>query len=362
VASPLAVSAEHEITFGTFRLLQAQRLLLEGDRPVPVGSRALALLFALVERAGEVLSKEELFAKVWPDTFVEEGNLRVHVAALRRALNDGREGNRYVVTVPGRGYSFVAPTSSGPPAEPPVAPSASHNLPPALTGMVGRDDIVRILAGHMAQRRFVTVAGPGGIGKTTVAVAAAQELLPSYRDGVAFIDFVPVADPLLVPGKLASVLGLSLHAEDPLRGVIAFLKSKELLLVLDNCEHVIEQAANLAEEVFRNAPGVHIRATSREPLRAAGERVHRLAALEGAPVSSNLTAARALTFPGIELFVDRASAATDEFNLTDENAPSWPTSADVWTGYRSRSSSPRDVLICSGFADSPNISTTVSDF
>ena len=179
-----SASAEQEITFGAFRLLQAQRLLIEGDRPVPVGSRALALLFALVERAGEVLSKEELFAKVWPDTFVEEGNLRVHIAALRRALNGGRQGNRCVVTVPRRGYSFVAPTAFGRPAEPPVAPSASHNLRPVLPGMVGRDDIVRILVDQ--------------------------------------------------------ILGLTLHA---LRGLIAFLKSKELLLVLDNCEHVIEPAA-----------------------------------------------------------------------------------------------------------------------
>jgi DNA-binding winged helix-turn-helix (wHTH) protein len=176
-----SASAEQEITFGAFRLLQAQRLLIEGeDRPVPVRSRALALLFALVERAGELLSKEELFAKVWPDTFVEEGSLRGHIAGLRRGLNDGRQGNRYVVTLPGRGYSFVARTAVGRPAEPPVAPAASHNLPPTLPGMVGRDDIVRILAGQMGQR-FVSVVGPGGIEKTTVAVAAAQELHPRQK-------------------------------------------------------------------------------------------------------------------------------------------------------------------------------------
>ena len=322
MASSLAGPAEQEIAFGPFRFLQAQHLLLEGDRPVAVGSRALALLSALLERAGEVVSKEDLFARAWPDTFVEEGNLRVHIAALRRALHDGEDGNRYLLTIPGRGYSFVAPAgSSGMAQQRPPRSSAPHNLPPPPTGMIGRSDVVAALASQMSQRRFLSLVGPGGIGKTTVALAIANEVLPRYRDGAAFIDFVPISDPLLVPGKLASVLGLSISPDDPLSGVLSYLRSKEILLILDNCEHVIEPAASLAEDVFKSAPSVHILATSREPLRAAGERVHRLAPLEGAPDSANLTAAEALGFPGIELFVDRASAVSDEFEITDANAP-----------------------------------------
>ena len=178
----------------------------------------------------------------------------------------------------------------------------------------------------MPQRRFVTVVGPGGIGKTTVATIAANALLPNYRDGVFFVDLVPISDPLKVPSTIASVLGLSIGSDTAGSGVIAFLRTKELLLVLDNCEHVIETAAALAEQVFKNAPEVHILATSREPLRVAGERVHRLRPLESAPVSEELTAEQALMFPGIQLFVDRAGAVSDDFELTDAEAP---TVADI---------------------------------
>src|SRR5689334_845600 len=105
------------LAFGPFRLLPARQLLLEGERQVVLGSRALGILVVLVERAGEVVGKEELVARVWPDTFVEESNLRVHVAALRKALRDGRDGNRFLATIPGRGYCFVAPVSvAAPPA------------------------------------------------------------------------------------------------------------------------------------------------------------------------------------------------------------------------------------------------------
>jgi len=324
--SPLAVATpDQDISFGAFRLLRTQKLLLEGERQVPLGSRALAILVALVERAGAVVSKDSLVAEVWPGTFVEESNLRVHINALRRALREGHGGARYVTTIPGRGYSFVAPVTYGVPSkrtDQPPAPQDASRIPlPAVTGVVGRDDIVGTLTSQMARRRFVTLVGPGGIGKTTVATIAAHALLPNYRDGVAFADLVPVSDPAQVPNTLASLLGLAIGSEKAGSGVIAFLKTKELLLVLDNCEHVIESAATLAEDIFRNAPGVHILATSREPLRVTGERVHRLRPLESAPVSAELTATQALMFPGIQLFVDRAGAASDEFELTDADAP-----------------------------------------
>src|SRR6195256_3048953 len=165
----------HAISFGPFRLLAAQRLLLEGDRPVRLGSRAFDILVALVERAGEVVRKEELIARAWPQTFVEEANLKMQVSALRRALGDGHGGNRYVITVPGRGYNFVAPVrreetlraASAPPA--PSAPS--HNLPFAVTRMIGRDYAVAALVTRLSSERLVTVVGAGGIGKTTVALA-----------------------------------------------------------------------------------------------------------------------------------------------------------------------------------------------
>lgn len=321
----MVASPDQDMSFGEFRLIRRQKLLLDGERQVPLGSRAYALLVALAERAGTVVSKDELVAEVWPDTYVEESNLRVHINALRRALREGHGGARYVTTVPGRGYSFVASVSYGVPSTPPDRPSqpteAPRNLLPSVTGIVGRDDIVGTLAAQMPQRRFVTLVGPGGMGKTTVATITAHTLLPNYRDGVVFVDLVPVSDPSQVPNTLASALGISGGSGKAGPGVIAYLKTKQMLLVFDNCEHVIETAASLAEEVFKNAPRVHILATSREPLRVTGERVHRLRPLESAPVSEDLTAGQALMFPCIRLFVDRATAVSYEFELTDADAP-----------------------------------------
>ncbi|WP_128921369.1 winged helix-turn-helix domain-containing protein [Bradyrhizobium nanningense] len=97
-----------EVSFGPFRLLRSQFLLLEDDKPVPIGSRALEILVALLERPGELVSKHDLMVRVWPDVFVEPANLTVHMSALRRALRDGQGGNRFIINIPGRGYCFVA--------------------------------------------------------------------------------------------------------------------------------------------------------------------------------------------------------------------------------------------------------------
>jgi predicted ATPase/DNA-binding winged helix-turn-helix (wHTH) protein len=326
VSDRAIASTDHAICFGPFRLLAGQHLLLEGDRPLRLGSRALDLLTALVERRGELVSKDELIARVWPDTFVEEGNLKVHVAALRRALGDGQAGNRYVANVPGRGYCFVAPISlaeSPRPSTPHAAAAVepAHNLPPRLTRMVGRAEVVDALVDQLPRRRFITVVGPGGIGKTTVALAVATGRSASYEDGVRFVDLAPLTDPHLVPSALASVLGAAIRSENPTPGLIAFLRDKQMLLVLDSCEHVVEAAAALAVEVLKGVPGVHILATSREPLAVQGERVHRLSPLAIPPVSAGLSAAEALTFPAVQLFVERAAASLDGFELSDADAP-----------------------------------------
>jgi predicted ATPase/DNA-binding winged helix-turn-helix (wHTH) protein len=317
-------STERAVAFGPFRLFPAQQLLLEGETPVRLGSRAFEILTALVERPGELVSKEELIARVWPNTFVEEGNLKVHIAALRRALGDGQPGRRYLATVPGRGYRFVAPVEFFEPAQPsphPCAAKHTHNLPASLPRAIGRADTIGALIGQLPHRRFITVVGAGGIGKTTVALTVAGALVADYEDGVRFVDLSPLSDPRFVPSALASALGLTIHSEDAVLGLIAFLRDKHMLVVLDSCEHVIEAAASLAEQVFDDAPGVHILATSREPLRAKGERVHRLSPLESPRSSSGLTAAEALAFPAVELFVERASASLDGFELSDATAP-----------------------------------------
>jgi predicted ATPase/DNA-binding winged helix-turn-helix (wHTH) protein len=312
---------DRAIAFGPFQLLPEQHLLLEGEKPIRLGSRALDILIALAERAGDMITKDELVAKVWPDTFVEEGNLRVHVATLRKALGDGLGGKRYVATIPGRGYRFIAPTAAteATPAKPPPIFESTHNLPALLTRLVGRSETVETLAAQVQKQRLVTVVGPGGIGKTAVALAVADQLSAHFRDSVRLVDFASVSDPSLLPSALAFVLGGPMRSLDPVTSLIASLKGKEMLLVLDSCEHVIDAAASLAEQMLKAAPGIHILATSREPLRANGERVHRLTPL-GVPVSSKISASEALTFPAVQLFVERATANSDEFSLSDTDA------------------------------------------
>jgi predicted ATPase/DNA-binding winged helix-turn-helix (wHTH) protein len=312
------------VSFGPYRLLTAQRVLLEGDRQVRLGSRAFDILAALVERAGQVVGKEELIGRAWPETFVEESNLKIQISALRRALGDGQGDNRYVITVPGRGYNFVAPVRVDEPPRVPlpvtIASAGVHNLPLALTRMIGREDAVATLVSRLSRERLLTVVGPGGVGKTTVALAVAERMIADYEHGVWVIDLAPLADPRLVPSTVATVLGLEVRSENPLAGLIAGLRDKRMLLLLDNCEHVIDAAASLAAAVLSGVPQVHILATSREPLGVAGEREHRLAPLGSPPTSSGLTAAEAMAFPAVQLFVERVSAVVEDFALTDANA------------------------------------------
>jgi predicted ATPase/DNA-binding winged helix-turn-helix (wHTH) protein len=316
---------EHAISFGPFRLLAMQRLLLERDKPVRLGSRAFDILAALVERAGEVVGKEELIARAWPKTYVEEANLKIQVSALRRALGDGQGGNRYVITIPGRGYNFVAPVRREEPsrASPPptVASAAMHNLPFAATRMIDREEAVAALVSRLSRQRLVTIVGPGGIGKTTVALAVAERVTTNYEHGVWLVDLAALGDPRLVPSAVATVLGLEMHTDDPLAALVAALRDNRMLLLLDNCEHVIEAVASLAEAVLSGARGVSILATSREPLGVSGEWEYRLAPLSSPQPSSGLTAAEAAAFPAVQLFVERVTAIVEDFALTDANAP-----------------------------------------
>ena len=163
-------------TFGPFHFFPARQLLLEDEMPVRLGSRALEILAALVERPGELVSKDELTTRVWPNTVVEESNLKVNVAALRRALGEGQPGRRYIATVSGRGYRFVAPVERAEPGtlSVPQSPAAKrpHNLPASSTRTIGRDDTIHALLRQLQRHRLVTIVGPGGIGKTTVVLAA----------------------------------------------------------------------------------------------------------------------------------------------------------------------------------------------
>ncbi|WP_407178660.1 ATP-binding protein [Bradyrhizobium sp. STM 3562] len=322
--SDMDPTAEDVVSFGPFRLHVAERRIERDGSAVHLGGRALDILIALIEQAGTVVGKNDLMARVWPDVTVDEGSLRVHVAALRKALGDGKDGARYLTTVSGQGYCFVARLSR--PDNPkctPTRPSCEpqHKLPALPMRLVGRDQTIRDIADKLRSERFVTIVGPGGIGKTTVAISAGHALLGEFAGAVSFLDLGAIHDAALVPDVVASTLGLMGQSEDPSDGLVRFLRDKRMLLILDCCEHVIENAAALAERLYREAPRLHILATSRESLRVEGEHIHRLLPLPSPPENASLTATQALAFPSVQLFVERASASSGEFELSDADAP-----------------------------------------
>ncbi|MFD2265070.1 ATP-binding protein [Lacibacterium aquatile] len=316
---------EQPLSFGSFQLFASQRLLLEQGKPMRLGSRAFDILLALVARPGEVINKEELIAQVWPDTFVEETSLRVHIAALRKALGDDTSASRFIANVPGRGYCFVASVSSGPPTQPPILPTAElaalPSLPVSITRVIGRDDVVAAISAQLTLSRLVTILGPGGIGKTTVALAVAESVAERYRDGIAFVDLAPVTDPRAVPSALAAALGLTDRSEVLLRDLIGHLRGREMLVVFDNCEHLIAEAAGLIETLLRQVPDTRWLATSREQLRITGEWVQRLSALDVPPEQEDMSADQARRYSAVELFIERASAGLGGYNLSDADAP-----------------------------------------
>lgn len=165
--------------------------------------------------------------------------------------------------------------------------------------MVGRDELVGNLVRELPARRCVTFVGTGGIGKTTMALAVAHGLAPAFEHQVLFVGLAPLEDPRLVPNALASALGITTLASDPVRGVCSFLRDKRMLIVIDNCEHVIDPVSELAEQLLATAPGVHLLATNREPLRIQGEWVQRIGALEVPPPMAEIDAAAAQRYPAL---------------------------------------------------------------
>jgi predicted ATPase/DNA-binding winged helix-turn-helix (wHTH) protein len=313
-------SPSNILQFGLLTLHRDQRLLRFEGETVALGSRAMGILLALVDAGGELLSKDALIARVWPDATVDESTLRVHIAALRKAIGDGKNGVRYIVNEQSRGYRFVAPVADAGQPTPAPPSSTDYRLPGSSGRMVGRETIVVSLAGLMPERRLITLSGPGGIGKTTVAVAVAEALMASQGYRALFVDLAPISDPARVPSALAARLNVALSGADPLPDLIARLREAPALIILDNCEHVVDAAADLAEAIHRDAPCVHVLATSREPLRVDGEWVHRLQTLPSPGADAALSATEAAAFAAVQLFTERARAASDAFVLTDGNA------------------------------------------
>ncbi|MBR0961638.1 ATP-binding protein [Bradyrhizobium japonicum] len=319
-------SSDREVLFGPFRLNPERRQLLKDGNEVRIGSRGLDLLIALTDRAGEVVGKRDLLALVWPDVVIDEAGLRVHMASLRRALGDGQDGARYIVNVSGRGYSFVAPVTRARAGEPAPrvhvqAPRPERQFPSIPTLLVGRDEAVDKLATLLLKRRFVSVVGAGGIGKTTVAAAVVRRLQSEFNeDCVAFVDLGTVSEPGLVAGAVISSVGCTLGGSDPVAELLGFVADKRILIVLDGCEHLLDASSGLAGELFQRAPDVHLLVTSREPLRVHDETVYSLNPLAYS-VDDIPSAADAVATPAVQLFLHRASFSGFDGALSDADAP-----------------------------------------
>jgi predicted ATPase/DNA-binding winged helix-turn-helix (wHTH) protein len=306
--------------FGRFRILPQRREVLADGRPMELGGRAFDVLVALIEANGAVVSKDELMSRVWPGRIVEDNNLHAQIKALRKALSD----HDVIRTIVGRGYQFrgevrARPASRSEQAELGAAlevsgpPRAPTNVPAPTSGLIGRDLMIAEVISLVADHRFVTLTGTGGIGKTQLALEVARRLLSRFPDGVWVAELAPLSDPQLVPVTVATALGLELTSGviSPER-IVAALGSKHILLVIDNCEHVIGAAAGMVEALLHGNPTAHVIATSREPLRAESERLYRVPPL-AVPTEDTQGLEELLRHGAVALFVARAQAADPHF-------------------------------------------------
>lgn len=323
--------------FGSFELQPDQRPLLVDGRTAALGPRAFDVLVALVERAGQLVSKNQLLDLVWPGVVVEENNLQVQVSTLRKVL-----GPQAIATIPGRGYRLalalddlhsgvtattLAPTTTVEPVagvipEEPVTASllrwrVSTNLPLHLPPLFGRENDLSLVQALVREHRLVTLVGAAGIGKTRLAQAVAHQLHDYFSDGVWIVELAPVSDPSLAIVSVAQTLNVRVGGNlAPQDALVEALRDQTLLLVLDNCEHLLEPVAALADALLRSAPGVSLLATSQEPMKLVKEHQFRVGTL-GVPADAG--AADAADFGAVALFVDRARAVNPRFALTHEN-------------------------------------------
>jgi predicted ATPase/DNA-binding winged helix-turn-helix (wHTH) protein len=318
----MADSIHRNLQFGPFELSIGERLLRREGVVLPLGGRALDLLIYLAERPGEVIAKQELIDRVWSDVTVEEGSIRVHVAAIRKALGDGQFGNRYIANVKGRGYSFVGTVTSLAVATESRNGRHRHprRLPMRPITMVGRETIVSEVGDKLRDERFVTLLGPGGIGKTTIASAVGRAVAEEFGGKVHFVDLESLTDPRQVAGAVARSLGRTLKSKDAGLELADLVPARKLLLILDSCEHVIEAVASLAEQLYQQTEEIHVLTTSRELLKVEGEQCYRVPPLDCPPGGSGQTANAVLRYPAARLFAQRVAARAGSFVLADGDA------------------------------------------
>jgi predicted ATPase/DNA-binding winged helix-turn-helix (wHTH) protein len=317
IGSPTAT----RLRFGPFELNVTERSLRKAKKVIPLGGRAYDILIALLDNAGEVVTKAELIAKAWPDVTVGEGSLRVHLSALRKALSDGQFGNKYIANLQGEGYSFIAPVTRLHEDRDSSSIRLS-SLPPVLGRMVGRDNVVREIQGWLRkEQRLTTILGTGGIGKTTIALAVGHAALVHFSGAVFFVDLSDVSDNEYVIGAIASALGADPRFVYRSDALLDFLRHRKALVILDGCEHLVEKTAEIADSILLNAPEVLMLVTSREKLQLASECVFHLPPLECPPEQPGLTTSELMAYPAVRLFVERINARGRDFSLSDDEGP-----------------------------------------
>jgi predicted ATPase len=267
---------------------------------------------------------------VWPDVVVEDGSLRFHMAGLRKLLGDGVGGARYIATQVGVGYAFVAPFERFAPAVSAFPADTTEivgsqaisttNLPPRLPNLIGRQRDVELLLDRAIHTPLFTISGPAGVGKTSLAVEIGHRLSASFDEQVTFVDFAMLENPDVVPSMIAGALGIPVQSEDPLAVILGHIRDRRVLLVLDNCEHVVSPVATIVQRINEEAARTRILATSREPLRVRGEHVHRLGALDYPEDAWNRSLDELLEFPAVQLFCERVAAADSSLDINLESA------------------------------------------
>ena len=294
--------------FPPFRLDTANECLWRGrglgEERLLLAPKAFAVLRYLVEHPGRLVTQDELLEALWPKTYVQPEVLKSHIAAIRAVLGDDARKPIFIETLSRRGYRFIAPVTEDASAK----SSWTTNLPEAISELIGREAELQAVTALASEHRLVSLVGAGGIGKTRLGFEVARHLVPRYPDGVFVAELGPLASPELVPTTVASALGLTHVAgtASPER-IAGAIRAKRLLLVIDNCEHVIDAAAGMAETLLRAGPTVSLLATSREPLRVSGEHIYRVPPL-GVPAEDNQDVEDVFTHGAVRLFVSRAHA------------------------------------------------------
>jgi predicted ATPase/DNA-binding winged helix-turn-helix (wHTH) protein len=303
--------------FGHFELQPDERRLLAAGAPVAVRPRAIDLLLVLVERAGHLVTKDELLERVWSKVIVEENTLRAQVSLLRKIL-----GPEAIATVSAQGYRFTLEVTCLGAARAPPATTPKHNLPQQLTSFIGREKAIAELEELLGATRLLTLIGAGGCGKTRLAMQVAGDLLESYSDGIWLVELAALAEPGLVPQTVANVLGLKEQpGENLTQTIIEHLASKHLLLVLDNAEHLLAACAEFADAALRRCARLIILVTSRERLGVAGELTYRVPSLSVPDPKRDITPEVLSEYESARLFIERARLTQPHFTVTEENAP-----------------------------------------